>query len=774
MSNTEPVSTPDAPAGGHRVTDELSRDLKLFHIIMMGLGMMIGAGVFVGIGLSVVEAGPGGLLLTFGLNGLIALFTAMSFAELSSAIPRAGGAYNYARIGFGRGVSFLAGWVEWFASSMAGAFYTIVFATFTIDFLFQMIGISSESTMHFWAIKVLALLAAGTFIFINFRGSSETGKIGAIFTVAQMLFVVAIAVVGVIVAGIHPDRLANFQPFLKVGDGGGWWALLGTMGVIYVAFEGFEVIAQAGDETVDPKRNLPKAMLYSVLIVTITYVLVAFASVVAVKELGGETIISWFEHQGGEIQGFRASVQQLIPGVGGLLVTLAVIFSSTSALNATIYSATRASYALGRDSMLPPAVAKIHPRFKTPFIALAMTGVIVMIASVFLDPKHGAAAASMMFLCLFLLVNLCVIRIRLHMGDELEYGFLMPLFPLFPILAIIAQFALAWGIFKESVTAWVLAAIWVPTGVMIYLFYSRRRTPPAEHEVQVLEEAAATSRSDYHIMVALANPANALEMVRTTYRLCGAKSASVELLHMVPVPAANLLTDAKEYMAEGKEGFLETMLYLAPMFPLATTMRYCRNIPRGIISAVREKNANLLILGWHGKGKHSLFKLGATIDPIIERCHSKVAVLKNCGGNRTFGNVLVPVAGGPNSAFAAELASILAEDTAEHSGRITLLTVSNSRYPTLNLEDFLTDHLDQMHIPSDRISLKTVESNNVVGTIQAEAKAYDLLVLGCSRDPVLKRVTHVPIPERIARECETPLIMVNDPGQLHSWLRRWI
>ena len=105
------------------ISSELSRDLTLFQITMMGLGMMIGAGVFLGIGNSIHESGPGGVLLTFTLNGVIATFTALSYAELSSAIPRAGGAYNYARIGFGRGTSFLAGWMEWFASSVAGSLY---------------------------------------------------------------------------------------------------------------------------------------------------------------------------------------------------------------------------------------------------------------------------------------------------------------------------------------------------------------------------------------------------------------------------------------------------------------------------------------------------------------------------------------------------------------------------------------------------------------------------------------------------------------------------
>ncbi len=775
MSN----STESSPM---QVSGELSRDLTLFHIIMMGLGMMIGAGVFVGIGLSAVQAGPGGLLLTFALNGLIALFTAMSFAELSSAIPRAGGAYNYARIGFGRGVSFLAGWMEWFASSMAGAFYAIVFATFTVDFVIQMFGWELEGVAYGLTIKATALAAAAVFIAINFRGSSETGKIGALFTIAQMLFVVAIGVVGLVTAVFRPDRLANFQPFMNA-DTGGWFALLGTMGVIYVAFEGFEVIAQAGDETIDPKRNLPKAMLYSVLIVTTTYVCVAFATVVAVGDLGGQTIGQWFTTVGGsahggeghgEIQGFRAAVQHLIPGVGGLLVTLAVIFSSTSALNATIYSATRASYALGRDGMLPGWFARIHRRFSTPFVALAFTAVIVVVGAVLLDPKSGAAAASMMFLCLFFLVNLCVIRIRRHMGDELEYGFLMPLFPLFPVLAIAAQLCLAYGIFQESTTAWILAAIWVPGGVLVYLLYSRSRVPAAEYEVQVLEEAPAARTEEFHIMVAVANPANALEMVRTTYRLCGAKRASVELVHMVPVPDQVSLRDAERYMTDGREGMMETMLYLAPQFPIATTMRYCRNASRGIVRAVGEKKADLLILGWHGRGRHHLFKLGSTVDPIIERCPSKVAVLKNCGGNQVFQRVLVPISGGPNSALALEYASILAEDTVEHSGQVTLLTVDTGKRPPIDLEAFVNQHLDRLGIPTDRVAIKTVPGEDVARAILDEAQAHDLVVLGCSREPMLRRVTRTSLPEQIAQQCDKPLIMVNDPGQIGSWIRRWI
>ena len=362
---------------------------------MMGMGMMIGAGVFVGIGITIPKVGTGGLLLTFALNGVVAMFTAMSFAELSSAIPRAGGAYNFARVGFGRGASFIAGWMEWFASSLAGAFYAVVFAKATVPFTLALARWDLSETAEATVVRLTALAAAGMFIYINYRGSSETGKVGAFFTVAQMLFVVAIGVMGVVVAIAEPQRLQNFQPFLNAD--GGWWKLLGTMGVIYVAFEGFEVIAQAGDEAIDPKRNLPKAMLYSVAIVTFTYLLVAVASVVAVRGQGD--VRQWFAGaEGGPTQGFIGSIDLLIPVGGRILVTLAIIAASTSALNATIYSATRASYALGRDRMLPDVFARISNRSKTPHVALAFTACIILAAAAGLNEYHGAATASIMFL----------------------------------------------------------------------------------------------------------------------------------------------------------------------------------------------------------------------------------------------------------------------------------------------------------------------------------------------------------------------------------------
>ena len=766
----------NAPPQGMAVQEELSRDLNLFHITMMGLGMMIGAGVFVGIGLCMGSVGPGGLIVTFALNGLIALFSAMSFAELASAIPRAGGAYNFARIGFGRSASFIAGWMEWLAASAAGGFYAIVLSQYTLAFFYGLGWMDWVPVNQLIAQRIFGVGAALLFVYINFRGSSETGKIGALFTVGQMLFVVGIAITGIVVFFFDPGRIENFEPFL--GDAS-WLNLLGSMGIIYVAFEGFEVIAQAGDETINPKKNIPKAILYSVFFVTVTYVAVAFATIVAIRPdaeiLGGQSVWSWISSQGQDgAEGFGAAVNQLMPGWGKLLVTLAVIFSATSALNATIYSATRTSFALGRDRMLPAWFAKIHKTRKTPYIALLATAGLVVAVALTLNPKDGAATASIMFLMLFFVVNLCVIRIRRRMGDELEYGYLMPLFPLFPILAIILQALLAGGIFHESITAWIIAGVWIPLGALIYYFYSRKRAVTTEDEIHVFHEERVepATPGQYRVMVAVANPHSALQLVQTTYRICGAKDANVELVHMVPVPSQVPLHDAEKYMFGGREAILETMLRLGPLYPISSTLRYCRNAARGIVSAVAEKRANLLILGWHGRHRagRKQFTLGSTVDPILERSPCDVVMLKNCGGNPKFKRVLVPISGGPNSALALEIASILADPD---GGQVTAFTCV-TRDRSFDLTEFVDLHAEKRGLDREKIQCKTISAENVEKAILAASKEFDLLVIGTTLKGRLRQMTHVPVPESIARQCEIPLAMVRASAGLRGWLRRYI
>jgi len=749
------------------ISSELSRELSLFQITMMGIGMMIGAGVFLGVGNAIRFSGPGGVIITFAVNGLIAIFTAMSYAELSSAIPSAGGAYNFARIGFGRGTSFIAGWIEWFASSVAGSAYAITFAIYVIRYLVG-IGIIDQSSEYIFLIeKTTAVIVAGIFIYINYRGASETGKIGAFFTLGQTVFLIIIGIVGVIVVAKDPSRLQNFDPFMPKG----WGKLLVTMGFTYVAFEGFEVIAQAGDEAIDPKKNLPKAMLYSVFVVTLTYIGVAFATVVSVKadSIGtGQAVWEWIGSYGET--GFGEAIGQLMP-FANFFLTLAVIFASTSALNATIFSATRASYALGRDHMLPPVMAKISSKRKTPWVALIGTGCIIIFVAVFLKTIDVASSASIMFLFLFFLVNICVIKIRRNMSDELQYGFMTPLFPVFPILAIIFQVMLVINLHAISLNAMIIGPLWIMSGFVVYHFYSKSHAISTDDEIRILEDEKvieAAGEFDYRIMVPVANPDNALSLVKTTYKVSKARNAEVNLLHMVRVPDQVPLSDAERYMLEGKEAIVEIMLYLAPLFPVNTTIRYCRNIARGIVSAIREKKTNMLIMGWHGKTKRMEYNLGSTIDPVIERSPCDVVILKNCG-NLKANRILVPVAGGPNCSFALEMAHILAEN---EQTEIVAFNVATPKKP-FDMTSLVESAEKSRSIPEGRFEIKVKRSRDVLNTILEESSQYDLVVIGATEQSMINQFFNPSIPEALAEKCNKPLVMVKSATGIRSWLNRW-
>lgn len=748
------------------IASELSRELTLFHITMMGLGMMIGAGVFLGIGNAIYTAGPGGVILTFALNGVIALFTALSYGELSSAIPRAGGAYNFARLAFGRGTSFTAGWMEWFASSIAGSLYAVTFAIYTVRYfeglgLLEWVPFSVPATE-----KSVALLIALFFIYINYRGASETGKIGALFTLGQTIFLVFIGLIGIIITVSDPSRLQNLSPFLPYG----WTRLLITMGFTYVAFEGYEVIAQAGDETIDPKRNLPKAMIYSVFVVTVTYVLVAFASLVSVKSgMPGVEGVPWEWIGSFKERGFGEAVSRLMP-YGNFFLTLAVIFASISALNATIFSATRASYALGRDRMLPALMANISRKRKTPWVALAATGAIVITVAVLLPTMDVASSASIMFLFLFFLVNLSVIRIRLNMGDELSYGFLMPFFPWVPLLAIVCQAILAVWLIHMSLTAWIIAPLWVVSGIAVYHFYSKSRVVATKDEIQIIEEEEVEICPDkrHRLMVSVANPKNALELTRTTYYISDERNASIDLLHMVPVPEQVPLSDAEKFMMEGKEGLVEAMLSLVMKFPISITIRYCRNIARGILGAIKEKRIDTLIMGWHGHPHSHGYKLGSTVDLILERAPCEVVILKGLG-NRKFKKILVPVAGGPNSLYALEIASILAEK--DDSQIVTLIVDDGKEKARLTIS---ADMCKDRQIAFSRLSTKLIQAQDVVEAIVEEAENHDLVIIGSSREPLIRQLTRDSVSHSVAARCPKPMVIVKARTRVKSWIKRWL
>lgn len=743
---------------------ELSRELSLFHITMMGVGMMIGAGVFVGTGISIGISGPGGILLTFALNGLIALFTAMSYAELSSAIPKAGGAYNYVQEGFGGFPGFLAGWMEWFAAAAAGSLYAITFATYSLHFLG---GFEFFSKFHLEGpllTKLVALAAALIFIFINYRGASETGKAGSLMAVGQTITLALIAVVGVIVAVRTPEQLSNFKPFLPHG----WGKIFITMGFTYVAFEGFEVISQTGDEAIDPRKNIPKAIFYSILIVVTTYLAVSFATVVGIKA-GGGSISQWMQDRGAT--GFAEAIAQLMP-MGGILVIAAVIFSSTSALNATTYSATRVSFALGRDKLLPAMLSNISKKTKVPHIALLFSAVLIVGMAVALPIEDVVSGASIMFLLLFFLVNMSAIKVRRERGDELTYGYVMPFFPYIPLIAIVLQVGLAVWLVHKSWIAWVVAGAWILLGFVIYMLYSRSRGIAEEDKVAVLREIRELVTKDYNIMLPVANPENAARLMDYAGSIARAKDGEVLVLNMVTIPDQRPLSDAARNVDSGEDAIIAAMTNAPDGVPVHSTVRLGRNTSRGILTGIKEHKSNLVILGWKGISGRG-FALGSTIDPVIEKspCDSMVIKLKTDGANVKAKRILVPLAYATHSYLALDVAGILAD---EPDSQITLMHVLRKGEEREHAQQNMEMLLRLLGDKEEKGSVKIVGPGEVRDLILQESENHDMVIIGASRESGLQQLVFGSIPEQIASRCDKTVIMVKAYTGIQSRLRRWL
>lgn len=443
----------------------LAREMSLMDATLIGVGAMIGAGIFVLIGIAAGVAGPG-LLLTFGLNAVIALLTAMSYAELGSCYHDAGGGYLWVKEGLPKWNGFLSGWMSWFAHAVACSLYALGFGAYFEHVLLEF-SIVVPDWGFFSPQKILAVATALLFAYVNFRGASETGKIGNIVTVTKILILMIFIGFGLELIIRQGDWRTTFSPFLPNGFGG----VFKAMGLTFIAFQGFEVIAQSSEEIKDPRKNIPRAVFLSLLIVVPIYIMVAITAIGTVKPDAGITPWDFLASQK-EVALVNVARNFFIGG--GIMILVGGLISTISALNATIYSSSRVAFAMGRDHNFPSIFSKVHPKNFTPQWAILVSLVIIVIMAVSLPIEDVASAADIMFLLLFLQVNLAMIRLRKKRQD-LDRGFKVPVFPYLSIAGIFLLLFLAVFMFKYSIKAWVVTIIWCTLGLIVYRFYSSKR-----------------------------------------------------------------------------------------------------------------------------------------------------------------------------------------------------------------------------------------------------------------------------------------------------------
>src|SRR3989304_4023572 len=414
----------------------LVRSLSLLDITMVGIAAMIGGAIFVLVGPGMNEAGPA-LMIAFLINGIITVFTALTYAELGSALPEAGGGYKWIREGLPRPNAFISGWMAWFGHMIAGSLYAVAFGSFfghllTVTGLAGFLGGIPPD-------KLIAVLVIILFTYINVKGVSDTGKIGNAITFSQLAIIGILIVAGLFaMAFTNPNWPTNFEEFFPNGSIG----LIIAMGLTFIAFEGYEIIVQTGEEVKNPKKNIPRAIFISLTLVVLLYCLVAFVSIGAIFPQNIGDIPAWkFIGQNGDL-GISKAAELFLP-YGFFIILAGGIVSSLAALNATTYSSARVAFAMGRHYNLPYQLSKIHHKFKTPYVATIISAIIMAVVAYALPLGQIALAAGVIFLLLFSQVNISVITIRNMYGDKLHYGFKTPFFPFVPIIGVIVKLGLA-------------------------------------------------------------------------------------------------------------------------------------------------------------------------------------------------------------------------------------------------------------------------------------------------------------------------------------------
>ena len=555
---------------------------------MVGIAGMIGGAIFVLTGPAIGLAGSA-VIFAFIINAIITLFSAMAYAELGSAMPEAGGGYLWIREGLPRPNAFISGWMAWFAHIIAGSLYAVAFGAFLHQLLGPNVaGILSDQPL-FGVIpfdKLIAIASIAAFTYINIKGASETGKTGSIVTIVQLGTILCIIIAGFWTMYNNPNPMANFADFLPTGIAG----LIAAMGLTFIAFEGYEIIVQTGEEVKNPKRNIPRAIFISLAIVVTLYCLMAFVSIGAIPSEGG--ISAWrFIGEGGEL-GIMKAAETFLP-YGTLIVLGGGMVSTLAALNATTYSSARVAFAMGRHYNLPHKLSSIHPVNRTPHIAIVISGMIMAIMAYALPLANIAVAAGVIFLLLFIQVNIAAITIRRIYGNKLSYGFKTPFFPVIPIAGIFLTLGLALYLLVTQPLSWGIAILWILVGFVLYRMYTFKQE--IQHYAPIVTSEGDLRRQDFRILLPY-TPEDPDRLLKYAIRVAKETEGEVNILRVITVPDQTPLSAGVAFADSAKRSFepLEKILDRENT-PSHYLVRVSHDSTEAILATIEEQRIDLLV-----------------------------------------------------------------------------------------------------------------------------------------------------------------------------------
>jgi len=738
MSSKQPSSRHPASASGGKTS--FARDLGLFDATMIGVGAMIGAGIFVLTGIAAGVSGPASIL-AFALNGFVTLLTAFAYAELASAIPRAGGGYSYVRHAFPGAMGFISGWMLWFAYTVACSLYALGFAGYFWEVFHKYLpGLTASlfgATGHYLPVAVVTVAIGFIFLRLNIRGAQVTGMAENALTLSKL------AVLGIFIAyglrkifGAPAEAAASFTPFFPHGASG----VIVAMGLTFIAFEGYDLIATVAEEIKEPEKNIPRATFIALAVTVVIYLLILFVSLGAIRIEG---MTSWeFLGRYQETAIVRAA-EHFMPAFGVAVIVLGGLLSTMSALNATVLASSRVAFSMARDRWLPKEMARIDPVRRTPRAAIIVTGVILIVMAVALPIEAVGSAASLIFLLTFALVNLSVIALR-RKAPEIDRKYKVPLYPLTPILGIVLNVFLALYQFTFQPIAWYVTAGWVVLGLLLYYGLFEKLAADVEPQVLVPSRRADEPPAEDSVMVVLHDPDLMETLLDFAAPVARARGLRLVAMTVVEVPQQLPIHEGMRF-SHHKEPLLRAAQHYGAEhdFKVTTDLVIAHRVEEGILAAAQRHRADMLVMAWKGFTNTRDRIFGETADKIIRYAPCDLMMLKIEG--EEFRTCLFPTAGGPNARLAADLLNALAKafDLEVTTGYVVPPDAGE----------------EERRVARNWID-KTLAHTNVDAPVKKELIEAKSVAGGLAKAPVFRKILVGKIPEKVARFSPASVLVV--------------
>ncbi|MFF2015171.1 APC family permease [Paenibacillus sp. NPDC058177] len=439
-------------------TNKLNKTLGAFDLTALGVGAVIGTGIFVVTGVAAAEhAGPG-IILSFILAGIACVLSALCYSELASALPVSGSAYAYSYVAFGELLAWILGWdlvleygvaVAAVGSGWSGYIQGLLegFGLHLPTLLSGAYNADKGTFIDLPAVVIILLISL-----LLTRGAKETARFNAIMVVIKLAVVLLF-----IFTGIFYIKPENWSPFLPFGMHG----VMNGAATVFFAYIGFDAISNAAEEVKSPQRDIPIGIISSVVICTVLYISVSLVltGIVPYYDLNVSDPVSY---------ALRLVDQNWIAG----LISLGAITGMTTVLLVMMYGQTRLLYAISRDGLLPKSLSKVNSTTQQPNRSIWMMGIVSAILTGFVPLSRLANLTSIGTLFAFLVVSIGVIALR-YSQPTLKRGFKVPWVPFLPLLSAAACGYLMYNLGSAT---WIGFLIWLVIGLLIYALYGYRNS----------------------------------------------------------------------------------------------------------------------------------------------------------------------------------------------------------------------------------------------------------------------------------------------------------